>query len=102
MSSSVSSKHAFSQDGITITKSRNWLKGDIIEALQCIKCAIVAICHDLLFQEPAPSSLIEAGLGDGRSKGDSSDGEISEIGWDKKLIDDSDECDNNIELVLSS
>ena len=35
MSSSVSSKHAFSQGGITINKWRNRLKGDIVEALQC-------------------------------------------------------------------
>ena len=40
MSSSVSSKHAFSQGGITISKCCNGLKSDIVEALQCIKCAI--------------------------------------------------------------
>jgi len=40
MSSSVSSERAFSQGGITISKRRSCLKGDIVEALQCIKCAI--------------------------------------------------------------
>jgi hypothetical protein len=40
MASSVSSERAFSQGGITISKRRSSLKGDIVEALQCIKCAI--------------------------------------------------------------
>ena len=40
MSSSVSSERAFSQGGITISKWRNRLKGDIVEMLQCVKCAI--------------------------------------------------------------
>jgi hypothetical protein len=57
MSSSVSSERAFSQGGLTITKIRSCLKGDIVEALQCVKCAIR---HDLLFREPAPSSTLEA------------------------------------------
>src|ERR1700722_17353835 len=56
MASSVSSERAFSQGGITISKRRNWLKGDIVEALQCIKCAIR---HDLLFRKPGPSSVGE-------------------------------------------
>jgi hAT family C-terminal dimerisation region len=97
MSSSVSSERAFSQGGLTITKCRNRLKGDIVEALQCIKCAIR---HDLLFREPAPSSLVEADLGNGGSGGDSSDGEASEAGWDEKFIGN--ESDNDIEIVLSS
>src|ERR1700688_3890828 len=42
--------------GITISKRRTCLKGDIVEALQCVKCAIR---HDLLFREPAPSSTSE-------------------------------------------
>jgi hypothetical protein len=40
MSSSVSSERAFSQGGITITKQHNWLKANIMEALQCLKCAL--------------------------------------------------------------
>src|SRR5258708_4887849 len=35
---SVSSERAFSSAGITISKRRNRLKGDIVEALECIKC----------------------------------------------------------------
>ncbi|KZV84443.1 hypothetical protein EXIGLDRAFT_569214, partial [Exidia glandulosa HHB12029] len=37
MSSSVSAERAFSSAGLTITKRRNRLKGDIVEALQVIK-----------------------------------------------------------------
>jgi len=40
MASSVSSERAFSSVGITISKRRNRLKGDIVEALQCLKCMI--------------------------------------------------------------
>ncbi|KAJ7730112.1 ribonuclease H-like domain-containing protein, partial [Mycena maculata] len=49
MASSVSSERAFSSAGITISKRRNHLKGDIVEALQCLKCLIR---KDLLFREP--------------------------------------------------
>ncbi|KAF4579408.1 hypothetical protein EYR36_001218 [Pleurotus pulmonarius] len=38
MASSVSSERAFLSAGITITKHRNWLKGDVVEALQFLKC----------------------------------------------------------------
>jgi hypothetical protein len=72
MSSSVSSERAFSQGGITITKHRNRLKGDIVEALQCAKCAIR---HDLLFREPGPSSVIEAALKDNNDDAESGNGE---------------------------
>lgn len=37
MSSSVSSEHAFSSAGLTVTDRRNRLKGDIMEALQVMK-----------------------------------------------------------------
>ena len=40
MASSVSSERAFSSAGITISKRRNRLKEDIVEALQCLKCMI--------------------------------------------------------------
>ncbi len=40
MSSSVSSERAFSQGGITISKRRSRLKGDIVEALQVLKSLI--------------------------------------------------------------
>ena len=37
MASSVSSERAFSSAGITITKRRNRLKADVVEALQILK-----------------------------------------------------------------
>jgi hypothetical protein len=53
MSSSVSSERAFSSAGITISRRRNHLKGDIVEALQCLKCMIH---RNLIFrQDPAIS-----------------------------------------------
>ena len=48
MASSVSSESAFSAAGITISKRRNRLKGDIVEALQCLKSFIH---QDLIFRE---------------------------------------------------
>ena len=48
MASLVSSEHAFSSAGITISKRQNRLKADIVEALQGLKCMIR---HDILFRE---------------------------------------------------
>ena len=48
MATSVSSERAFSAAGLTISKRRNRLKGDIVEALQCLKCLYR---NDLLFRE---------------------------------------------------
>jgi hypothetical protein len=79
MASLVSSERAFSQGGITISKCRNCLKGDIVEALQCLK---YAIRHDLLFWEVAPSSITEALL----------DGDEE----DRAKIDDNDSVDENV------
>jgi len=86
MATSVSSEQAFSQGGITISKHRNRLKGDIVEALQCIKCAIRS---DLLFREPAPSSTVEAEL-DGSTEDEAEESE-GEEGWDSLLIDEDDD-----------
>ena len=61
MASSVSSERAFSSAGITISKRRNRLKGDIVEALQCMK----AIYNGgLLFREVKSSSEVEKELDD--------------------------------------
>ena len=97
MSSSVSSERAFSQGGITISKRRSCLKGDIVEALQCNK---FAIRHDLLFREPAPSSsfelkehdeeLVEVAGGDLRDP-EEEESDVEEYTWDELLIDDEDE-----------
>jgi hypothetical protein len=94
MASSVSSERAFSQGGITISKHRNRLKGDIVEALQCVKCSLR---HDLLFRDPAPSSLLEATLdedGSGEEGEEEPEGDKDSKGWDDLLID-SDEDDDD-------
>ena len=77
MSSSVSAEHVFSSAGITISKRRNCLKYDVMEALQFQKCAAKS---QLLFCED-PSLLTEATILD----------EISEDGGDK--AGDETDCD---------
>jgi hypothetical protein len=84
MASSVSSERAFSQGGITISKRRNCLKGDIVEALQCMKCAIR---YDLLFRESALSSIVEASM---EESDDETGDNGGELGWDELLIQDDD------------
>ena len=76
--------------GITISKRRNQLKGDVVEALQCLKCMIH---HNLIFQEPPPSSKVKATfkdeeVGDGRANIS-----LPELpkGWDNALLDFSDD-----------
>ena len=59
MGSSVSSERAFSSAGITISKRRNRLKGDIVEALQFLKCRLR---KEVIFRAPAPSSILEDSL----------------------------------------
>lgn len=59
MASSVSSECVFSAAGITITKWRNRLKGDIVEALQVVKCAIR---KELIALPPMPSTVLEEEL----------------------------------------
>ena len=63
MASSVSSERAFSGAGITITKRRNRLKGDVVEALQVLKCAIRT---EFLIRSPMPSSVLEKELEEGK------------------------------------
>jgi hypothetical protein len=59
MASSVSSERAFSAAGITISKRRNRLQRELVEALQFLKCAIR---RDLLYREPPPSSVLELNI----------------------------------------
>ncbi|KAF8801009.1 hypothetical protein BYT27DRAFT_7116053, partial [Phlegmacium glaucopus] len=91
------SEHAFSQGGITVSKCHNCLREDIVEALQCITCPM---WHDLLFQEPAPSSILEAeensdkeleNANTGRGSGELDESDIEELSWDGLLIEDEDE-----------
>jgi hypothetical protein len=105
MASSVSSERAFSQGGITITKRRNRLKGDIVEALQCVKCALR---HDLLFREPGPSSVVE--LEDDNDSDVEVDSEAREIltnddaddeeGWDIMILDNDADDVSDMEIDI--
>ena len=86
MASSVSSERAFSSAGITISKCRNRLKGDIVEALQCMKCLIR---HDLLFREVEMPTLA-----DSEGVEDSNESQRSEnLPWDHDVGSD-DELDD--------
>jgi len=92
MASSVSSERAFSAAGITISKRRNRLQGDIVEALECVKCLLH---QDLLFREVLNLAQVETELegvvideelpraSDAVSKGD-------EFSWDSLLVDEVD------------
>ena len=89
MASSVSSERAFSQGGITVSKHQNRLKGDIVEALQCVKCSIR---HDLIFRDPEPSSALETEWNDDdgpeeEDRKDQDEDKDSES-WDTILGDD--------------
>ena len=61
MASSVSSERAFSAAGITISKRRNRLQGDIVEAVEVIKCLLH---HDLIFREVLNMAHVEKELED--------------------------------------
>lgn len=89
MASSVSSERAFSQGGITISKRRSRLKGNIVEALQVFKCSIR---QDLLFPAPAPSSIVEAGFDETEGKGDEDEDEDeADESWDGLFIEEEDD-----------
>ena len=97
MASSVSSERAFSQGRITISKHRNCLKGDIIEALQCIKCAVR---HDLLFRELGPSSTGED-LDKYESEADPNEkaSDDEEEGWEALFLgDDEDSVESDFDM----
>lgn len=96
MASSVSSERVFSSAGITVSKRRNRLKADIVEALQFLKCSIR---QDLLHRAPAPSSAVELDLQKAEENADveAEDDELMEEPqkeprpWDDLLEDDSDD-----------
>src|SRR5580704_11368320 len=91
MASSVSSERAFSQGGIMISKCCNWLKGDIVEALQCVECSLQ---HDLIFREPAPSSTLEMELdedGELPDKDVKVPEDVEDGSWDALMLDEDDE-----------
>jgi hypothetical protein len=85
-----------------ITKHRNQLKGDIVEALQCLKCAIR---HDLLFKEPGSSSATKDFEIDNQSEGTADNKLCLDLfdneegpGWGDRLLD-TDEDNFNSDFV---
>jgi hypothetical protein len=56
MASSVSSERVFSSAAITISKCHNHLKGDIVEALQCLKCMIL---KNLIFRQDPTLTIVQ-------------------------------------------
>lgn len=92
-STSVSSERAFSQGGITISKRRSRLKGDVVEALQVLKCMLR---NDLIFREPPPSSISEQIIVQADTEeDDTAEPNLKEDGkleaWDLLLDDDDEE-----------
>jgi hypothetical protein len=89
MASSVSSERAFSSAGITISKRRNRLNPDIIEALQFLKCLYR---RELLFRDEVNTEREIEELGGRALTGDGSGevGEADEESWDV-IIEDSPE-----------
>ena len=86
MASSVSSERAFSSAGITISKRRNRLKGDIVEALQFLKCLIR---RDLVFRAN-PSTYFDSDLDEEvlTQGGDLVPDAEQSLSWDLWLEDD--------------
>jgi hypothetical protein len=94
MASSVSSERAFSSAGITISKRRNRLKDDIVEALQILKCFYQ---NDLIFREVLTSTeeemdmelepTLDVDIGE-------QEDDREEFSWDQ-LLEEEDEDDEN-------
>jgi hAT family C-terminal dimerisation region len=97
MASSVSSERAFSSAGLTISKRRNRLKGDIVEALQCLKCMYH---NDLIFQDVVVATREEEDLEEMDLELAGGDGVGSQVGegftWDELLVDDGDIYGDNM------
>ena len=95
MASSVLSERAFSAAGITISKRRNRLKGDIVEALECLKCMFH---NDIIFRDVPISEEVEAEL-DGMDTLDEERDfvetveEAESFSWDQLLADEDDDDD---------
>jgi hypothetical protein len=94
MASSVSSERAFSAGGITLSRRRNRLKGDIVEALQVLKCAIR---KELLVRPPMPSSMFEQDIGDDDDIVTKLDSEVeSEETYLEVVVSSDDENDSSL------
>jgi hypothetical protein len=91
MASSVSSERAFSSAGITISKRRNRLKGDIVEALQCLKCLYH---NELIFREVITALDEKLDMEKDELLDEAMDVDVEkveEFSWDSILIDDDDD-----------
>lgn len=91
MASSVSSERAFSSAGITISKRRNQLKGDIVEALQCLKCLYH---NELIFREVITALDEKLDMEKDELLDEAMDVDVvkdEEFSWDSILIDDDDD-----------
>jgi hypothetical protein len=101
MASSVSSERAFSAAGITISKRRNRLKGDVVEALQCLKCMFH---NDIIFRDIPISEELEVELDSiaAQAVGEERDTvetvqEATKFSWDELLADsDENESENDL------
>jgi hypothetical protein len=94
MASSVSSERAFSSAGITLSKRRNRLQADIVEALQFLKC----IYHcDLIFREVCTLEEEELFLLDPSHDGSTSENS-HEASWEELLIDSNDVAESDTEV----
>ena len=85
MASSVSSERAFSSAGITLSKRRNQLKGDIVEALQCLKCMYH---NDLIFREVVLAAEEEVELEDELVAVDVDTVQGDGFTWDQLVLDE--------------
>lgn len=96
MASSVSSERAFSSAGITLSKRRNRLQADIVEALQFLKCLFH---HDLIFREVRTVAdeeiLLDEGLEESNDGGCEKDDELS---WEDIWIDANDIAESDTEM----
>lgn len=97
MASSVSSERSFSSAGITISKRRNQLKGDIVEALQCLKCLYH---NELIFREVLTSAEVEKEMELMEETLDQVSASFKaqdSTSWDQIIVDD--DSDSEIEVV---
>ncbi|KAG5641104.1 hypothetical protein H0H81_011388 [Sphagnurus paluster] len=91
MASSVSSERAFSSAGITISKRRNRLGADIIEALQFLKCWFQ---RDLIFREDTSVKSEQHSMGEEQGK---EQGEMG-VSWAEKMLEDVNEGDEVVDF----
>ena len=101
MASSVSSERAFSSAGITVSKRRNRLKGDIVEALQCLKCMYHEnlIFRAVVTNEEVQDEMENTEYFEQSGTTDEICEDAKAFTWDSLIEDDEDE-DNDV-IVIS-